>query len=115
MATPPPSPPATSARRAPSVQEQAVAALYVTRGDQMLAIKDISAARRFYEYAANAGSARGAMQLAKTFDPGFLDELGVVGLRPDPAMATAWYRKAMELGDHDAEASLRRLSADAAK
>lgn len=113
LATPPAPPPAP---RTPPQQDQAVAAaLYSARGDQMLAIKDISAARRFYEYAANAGSARAAMLLAKTYDPGFLDELGVVGLRPDPAMATAWYRKAMELGDHDAEASLRRLSMDAAK
>ena len=44
-------------------------ATYVARGDAMLAIKDISGARRFYEVAANAGNAPAAMALARTYDP----------------------------------------------
>jgi TPR repeat protein len=75
----------------------------------MLAIKDISAARVFYEYAANAGSARAAMALAETYDAAFLDQLGAVGPRPNPAMAADWYRKAAALGDRSAEAWLRAL------
>jgi TPR repeat protein len=88
-------------------QEQAAAAAFAGRGDAMLAIKDISAARVFYEYAANAGSARAAMALAKTYDAAFLNQLGAVGPRPNPAMAADWYRKAAALGDRGAEAWLR--------
>ncbi len=58
--------------------------MYASRGDAMLAIKDISAARKFYEYAANAGSARAAAALAGTYDPAILINLGAVGVRPDP-------------------------------
>jgi TPR repeat protein len=89
--------------------------VYAKRGDDMLAIKDISAARRFYEYAADAGSARAAAALARTMDPAFITQLGAVGLKPDPTLAAAWYRKAASLGDRDAEARLHTLSADAAK
>ncbi len=69
----------------------------------MLAQKDISAARKFYEYAANAGSARAATALARTYDPAFAAQLGELGLRPDPALAAAWYRKAAELGGPPAQ------------
>jgi type II secretory pathway predicted ATPase ExeA len=81
----------------------------LTRGDAMLAIKDISAARRFYEDAADAGSARAAMAMARTYDPAFLNRLRVIGLRPDPALAATWYRRAAALGSPDAEAQLRTL------
>jgi hypothetical protein len=40
----------------PVAPEQPAAAFFVSRGDAMMAIKDISAARKFYEYAANAGT-----------------------------------------------------------
>jgi TPR repeat protein len=69
----------------------------------MLAQKDISAARKFYEYAANAGSARAATALARTYDPNFANQLGEVGLRPDPVLAAVWYRKAAELGGQPAQ------------
>jgi hypothetical protein len=99
----------------PTIQDQSLAAMYATRGDQMLAVKDVSAARRLYEYAANAGSARAATALARTFDPSFLIRLGVVGLKPDPALAAVWYGKAVALGDRDADTLLRNLNAEAAK
>jgi TPR repeat protein len=73
----------------------------------MASIKDISAARKYYEYAANAGSARAATSLARTYDPDFAARLG---LRPDPVMAAHWYRKAAALGNPDAEARLRILT-----
>ena len=79
----------------------------------MLAIRDISAARRLYEYAANAGSAHAAAALARTFDPTFFAQADVIGLRPDPASAAIWYRKAAALGDHDAQTRLQKLVAAA--
>jgi hypothetical protein len=116
LAPTPPAPPATTPiTPVPTIQNQSLAALYATRGDQMLAIKDVSAARRLYEYAANAGSARAAAALARTFDPSFLSRLGVVGLKPDPALAAVWYGKAVALGDRDADALLRNLNTEAAK
>ena len=102
---------AIPAARTPTAQEQWMATMYASRGDEMLAIKDISAARKFYEYAANAGSARAATALAKSYDPAFLTQLGAVGIRPDPALAAAWYGRAVALGDSDAEARLRTQSA----
>ncbi|MGC1562941.1 MAG: hypothetical protein WA820_24240, partial [Bradyrhizobium sp.] len=42
---------------AQTTQEQSrMTAMYASRGDEMLAIKDISAARKFYENAANGGA-----------------------------------------------------------
>lgn len=108
-------PTAASITPLPTIQDQSLAALYATRGDQMLAIKDVSAARRLYEYAANAGSARAATALAQTFDPSFLTRVGVVGLKPDPALAAIWYGKAVALGDRDAKTLLRNLNTEAAK
>jgi hypothetical protein len=98
-----------------TAQEEAAAAAFASRGDAMLAIKDISAARAFYEYAANAGSARAAVALAETYDPAYLNQLGALGPRPSPAMAVDWYRKAAALGDRGADARLRTLGAEAAK
>ena len=91
------------------------AALALKRGDAMLAIKDVSAARKLYEYAANAGNADAAVALGRTYDPAFVTRLGTLGLRPDSAMAAIWYRKAAALGDADAETLLRTLTAQAAR
>jgi TPR repeat protein len=100
---------AIPAARTPTAQEQRLETMYASRGDEMLAIKDISAARKFYEYAANAGSVRAATALAESYDPAFLTQLGAVGIRPDPTLAAAWSAKAVALGD--AEARLRTQSA----
>jgi len=81
----------------------------------MLARKDISAARKFYEYAANAGSARAATTLAKTYDAAFIDQLGVVGLLPDAALAARWYRRAEELEGPHAGSRLLTQSAETIK
>jgi TPR repeat protein len=76
--------------------------MFVARGDEMMVIKDVSAARKFYAYAANAGSARAALALARTYDPMYISQIGAIGLQPDPEMAQVWYRKAASLGDPNA-------------
>jgi TPR repeat protein len=106
-------PTASLPANAPAAPDPALAASFVRRGDAMLAIKDISAARKLYESAADAGSAAGATALARTYDPDYLARLGVVGLQPDPAAAATWYRKAAALGDRDAETRLRTLARSA--
>lgn len=101
--------------RAPTAQELAVAAQFASRGDQMMVVKDISAARRFYEFAANAGNAHAAAALARTFDPRFFRQAGVIGLRPDPELAATWYRKAAALGDPDSGTRLQGLGIAASR
>jgi hypothetical protein len=84
--------------------------LLLSRADAMLALGDISAARRLYERAAALGSARAATAAGKTYDPAFLASIGVQGIVPDQATATEWYRKAAALGDREAADHLAKLS-----
>ena len=86
-------------------------AALVRRGDAMLAASDVSAARLYYERAATGGSAAGATGAGKTHDPAFLSRLDGFGIRSDPSAAATWYRKAVALGDPEAERLLRRLGA----
>jgi hypothetical protein len=88
-------------------QDNGMAAAYYRRGADMMQVKDISAARKFYEYAANAGHVEAALALARTFDPAQLAAVGAVGLRPDRVSAALWYRRAAALGSRDAEVWLR--------
>jgi Sel1 repeat-containing protein len=91
--------------------EGRMAATFTDRGDAMLAIKDISAARKLYEEAVNLGSAAAARRLARTYDPGYVGELGIIGMRPDPAMAVSWYNRAAALGDHEAAQRVQEFGA----
>jgi hypothetical protein len=102
-------------RSAQAATDQTAAAAYASRGDAMVALKDISAARKYYEYAANAGSARAALALGETYDPAFLTRLGVVGLKPNPTIAADWYRKAAALGDRVAGGRLQALALETAR
>ena len=77
----------------------------------MFAAGDVSAARLFYERAAIGGSAAGATGVGKTHDPAFLSRINAFGIRFDPSAAATWYRKAVTLGDPEAERLLRRLGA----
>lgn len=81
----------------------------MSRGDAMLALHDLSAARRYYELAAAAGSAEAALALGRTYDPTSLVRSGAVSAQPDATLAYDWYRKAATLGSSEAEVALRRL------
>lgn len=107
--------PAETATQPTSADDAALMAAYIGRGDQMLAIKDISAARKFYEYATSAGSAGATAKLAETYDPDFLRRIGAMGLQPDVAKAVALYRQAAALGDTEAQERLRMLNQEAAR
>jgi tetratricopeptide (TPR) repeat protein len=87
-----------------------VIAMLLSRGDAMLAIGDVSSARLLYERAASGGDGRAATGAGKTYDPIFLARIGARGIAADPAVATSWYRKAIELGDQSASEFLRRMS-----
>lgn len=82
------------------------------RGDAMLALGDISAARLLYERASAAGSAAATRSLGQTYDPEVLARFQVRGLRPDPVAAVKWYRRADEMSASEAARSDRDGSKD---
>jgi hypothetical protein len=80
------------------------------RGDALIATGDLAAARLVLRRAADAGDARAAMTLAETYDPTFLEKLGVHGVVPDLAMARSWYEKAKTFGSAEAPQRLETLA-----
>lgn len=86
----------------------AVISLLLKRGDEQFAIGDISAARLFYERAAESNSGLAARQMARTFDSAFLPA-AVDGALADQARARQWYQRAASLGNTDAAARLKAL------
>jgi hypothetical protein len=93
----PPSTPQVAAPARPPVVS-AVEDL-LARGDERLGSGDVATARLFYEKAASAGSARGALMTGATYDPNFLSTIGVYGVPGDDKAAAIWYRRAADLGD----------------
>jgi hypothetical protein len=83
----------------------------VTRGGQLLATGDIAAARVFFERAAEQGNAAAATAAGKTFDPLYLEEAHVRGIRGDPVAAAKWYRRASAAGDKEADVRMKKLIA----
>jgi TPR repeat protein len=90
---------------------QDLAAL-LARGDAMLELGDVVAARLFYQRAASLGSARGATALGKTYDPVFLAAVQATGITADRKLAAGWYRKGAALGDAEGSRRLAVLMAD---
>ena len=79
------------------------------KGLEQLERGNLFSARKFFERAAEAGLAQGAVAAAGTYDPDELAKLKVVGLQPDVEAARKWYEKARELGAAEAGDRLRRL------
>lgn len=80
------------------------------RGDEMIRIGDISAARLFYARAAAGGSGAAALAMARTYDPLVLTMIGARGIPGNVAMAVTWYRQALALGAEEARERLAQLS-----
>jgi predicted double-glycine peptidase len=100
MPVPPPAPP-------PTVSDDVV---FIRRGNDLLRLGDVSAARLFFERAANLGSAHGALLLGQTFDWLYVRQAGGVGVRFDMEKAVEWYRKSAEMGDAEAHKRLRAIT-----
>jgi TPR repeat protein len=81
------------------------------RGEELLANRDIAAARAVFKRLADSGEARGAIALAETYEQSTLEKLGAMNLAPDQAMARSWYEKAKELGSTEAQKRLDALAA----
>jgi hypothetical protein len=107
----PPKPPPSAAPVASAPQlDLGLLPLFLSRGNAMLALGDISAARRLYERATALGSAGAATRLGNTYDAAFLASIQARGIVADQAAAIAWYRKAAALGDTEAVHQLKRFA-----
>jgi TPR repeat protein len=107
---PPPSsvaPVVVAPKLSPAERERALG--LHTMGLEQLQRGNVFAARKFFERAAEAGLAQGAVAAAGTYDPDELAKLSVVGLQPDVEAARKWYERARELGAVEAGERLRRL------
>ena len=104
----PPKPPPSAAPVASAPQLDL--GLLLSRGNAMLALGDISAARLLYERATALGSAGAATRLGNTYDADFLASIRAKGIVADQAAAIAWYRKAAALGDTEAVHQLKRFA-----
>jgi TPR repeat protein len=69
----------------------------VGQGDRQFANGNIAIARQYFARAADLGFAPAASKLADTFDANVLARNGVHGVRPDPAEAEKWRKRAAEL------------------
>jgi TPR repeat protein len=82
----------------------------LAQGTRHLEQGNISAARSFFQNAADAGLAEAALRLGSTYDPVELPRLGTpTTLAGDAKEARRWYEKARDLGAAEAESRLGRL------
>jgi hypothetical protein len=95
-----------------SAEERSNAEKLVALGKRYLEQGNIEIARQFFQRAANAGLADGAMRLAATYDPAELARLGAQGVVANRAEALRWYERARELGAPDASGLLARPGSD---
>jgi hypothetical protein len=105
-----PAPKSSSQPVTPEDRERALRLM--KKGDQHMEEGNISAARLFYERAADAGLGEAAMALAATYDPPELSRLHARGIAPNRNEARRWYERARELGAAGAAEQLRRLGAN---
>ncbi|MET0483136.1 MAG: hypothetical protein ABWZ27_09520 [Aestuariivirgaceae bacterium] len=99
--------PAPAAAAAPSEGD----ADLIARGDELLSLGDIVAARQLYEFAYDRGQMQAAVALGRTYDPVTFEKLKVRGLTPNPQLALEWYKKAEKAGVKGAQADIEALSA----
>jgi TPR repeat protein len=102
-------PPAQEGGTALRLDSEEITAL-IDRGSDLLKRGDLASARLFLRRAAEAGSADAALKLGSTFDPTFIQQLGVIGVAPDVARARQWYERAVELGSDAAAQRLANLN-----
>jgi TPR repeat protein len=100
-----------SARQPAAPQDRERALRLMKKGDALLEDGDVSAARLFFERAADAGLAEAAMALAATYDKAEIERLKLRGILPDAKEARRWYDRARLLGASGAEARLRQIDA----
>jgi len=88
-------------------EERAQAERLVAQGERSLADGNVGLARQFFQRAAEAGFARGALLLGATYDP---RELASFAALANPAVAQIWYERARALGAPESEAAKKANS-----
>ncbi|MEP3276741.1 MAG: hypothetical protein ABJN26_21240 [Stappiaceae bacterium] len=83
---------------------------YRAHGDRLMTHGDIVAARAFYMRLAINNDAGGAFALATTFDPNYLKNINVFGMKGDVKEARKWYELAASLGSDKAKTILVSFS-----
>ena len=109
-ATPQPESTETKTVPPPAIQNPALVGELMQRGDALIALGDISGARRLYALAAQYNSGDAALKLGDTYTPDFLVRHGVEGLQPDMQKAHVWYDRAAALGATDAQSRITSLA-----
>ncbi len=109
-AAPEPQPSVASSQPLPTVtlSQDEIASL-MQRSRALIAAGDVASARLVLTHLADAGVAEAAFVLACTFDSSVLENLRVVGVKPDAAKALAWYSRAAEQGSQEAKQHLQAL------
>ena len=105
-AIPAPPPQAETVR---SLDPREVAVL-IKRGQDLLASGDVQSARLLLMRGAEARDARSALLVGTTYDPVLLRQIGADGPMADTAQARAWYQRAKEWGEPDAQRKLDALA-----
>ncbi|MGC2411588.1 MAG: hypothetical protein WA459_02680 [Stellaceae bacterium] len=82
----------------------------VSRGDVLLGMGDLTAARLFYRRGADLSDGTAALRLGETFDPAFLQQAGLGRAAGDLKRALYWYHRAQDLGNRDAYLLTKGLS-----
>jgi hypothetical protein len=100
----------TPAVPAASPMDPAEAAVLMSQGQDFLKAGDLEAARIGFGRLADAGNADGVLALASTYDPRYLAEHHVVGVRGDAAKARALYQRARDLGSAEAGRILDQMA-----
>ncbi len=80
------------------------------RGRALTGIGDVVSARLIFGYAARRGSAEAMFSLAQTYDPDYLAQWQVHGLKGDVSAALEWYAQAAEAGHELARERIRTLN-----
>jgi hypothetical protein len=69
-------------------------AVHLQKGEQRVRAGDLTAARLYFDRVVRSGDPRGAVAMAKTYDPDVLGTLPIIGLKGDGDAAQTWYERA---------------------
>ena len=83
--------------KAPVISEEEETIL-LQRAEELMRLGTFHPARLIYEELAKQGSVKGALELARTYDPNIIRQNPISGMKPDPEKARSWYNKARQLG-----------------
>jgi hypothetical protein len=90
--------------------DSAAIAIGEKRGDEMMRVGDIVAARLYYELSAARGNATAAAALGRSYDPYVIGRHSLGGAQPSTERAKYWYQRAIEWGDTTSVEPLKRIT-----